>query len=201
MKTTQNLKIRIAKVEDAEALLAIYTPYVEQTAITYEYEVPTIEEFAARIAHTLERYPYLVAELEGLPVGYAYAGPLKTRTAYDWSVETSIYVKRDVRGRGVGRKLYETLEELLVKQGIVLAAACIAYPEKEDEYLNLDSIHFHEKMDYRMVGQFHGCACKFDRWYGMAWMEKLIGVRQKKQPSVIPFSELCRNGEGKNGDI
>ena len=126
MKTTQNLKIRIAKVEDAETLLAIYAPYVEQTAITYEYEVPTLEDFSARIAHTLEKYPYLVGEQEGQPVGYAYAGAFKTRAAYDWSVETSIYVKRDVRGRGVGRKLYETLEKLLGKQGIVLAAACIA---------------------------------------------------------------------------
>ena len=83
--------IRLATPEDAPALLAIYEPYVRQTAITCEYEVPSVEEFAGRIERTLKRYPYLVMELDGRPVGYAYVSPLNSREAYDWSVETSIY--------------------------------------------------------------------------------------------------------------
>lgn len=92
--------IRLATPDDAPALLAIYEPYVLKTAITCEYEVPSAEEFAGRIECTLERYPYLVMELDGRPVGYAYVSPLNSREAYDWSVETSIYLARDVRHGG-----------------------------------------------------------------------------------------------------
>jgi phosphinothricin acetyltransferase len=180
----EDVTIRMASPEDAEELLAIYAPYVEQTAVTYEYDVPAVEEFAARIERTLERYPYLAAVRDGEILGYAYAGRLHERSAYDWSVELSIYVKWDVRGQGIGKKLYQALEQALVQQGIVHAAACIAYPEQEDEYLTFDSVRFHEKMGYTMVGQFHGCAYKFNRWYGMAWMEKQIGRHLEEQPPV-----------------
>lgn len=191
----EDITIRTASVKDAEALLAIYAPYIEQTAVTYEYEVPTAEEFAARIMHTLEKYPYLAAEAGGEIVGYAYAGPLHERAAYDWSVELSVYVKMNRKGRGIGRRLYEQLEESLREQGIVHAAACIAYPEQEDEYLTYDSVRFHERLGFTMVGQFHACAYKFNRWYGMVWMEKQIGERHGKQPSVKPFSEICKKEE------
>lgn len=116
MKTTdikRQLRIRIATPEDAARLVAIYAPYVENTSITFEYIAPSAEEFADRIRHTLTRYPYLVAELDGEPAGYAYASAFKSRAAYDWSVETSIYVSRDLRSSGVGSLLYEKLEECL----------------------------------------------------------------------------------------
>ena len=93
-----SILIRPASPADAQALLAIYTPYVVQTAITFEYDVPTPVEFTARIAATLEKYPYLVAEQDGVPVGYAYAGAFHERAAYDWSVETSIYVEQHQKG-------------------------------------------------------------------------------------------------------
>ena len=106
-----DLKIRIrpAKPEDAEKLLAIYAPYVEQTAITFEYEVPTVEEFRERIHNTLKKYPYLVAEQGEEPVGYAYVGPFHDRPAYDWAVETSIYVDQNKKRMGIGKKLHEAL--------------------------------------------------------------------------------------------
>ena len=113
-ETGRQLRIRTATPEDAAKLAAIYAPYVENTSITFEYIVPAAEEFADRIRHTLTRYPYLVAELDGEPVGYAYASAFKSRAAYDWSVETSIYVSRDLRSSGVGSLLYEKLEEYLV---------------------------------------------------------------------------------------
>lgn len=115
------LHIRTAQINDAEELLAIYKPYIENTAITFEYNVPTVEEFANRIKTTLKKYPYIVAELNGKIVGYAYAGVFKGRKAYDWSVETSIYIRLENHGNGIGRKLYEKLEEILAKQGVTNA--------------------------------------------------------------------------------
>ena len=107
----QKLTIRFAGEEDAAALAELYRPYVEKTAITFEYEAPDQAEFARRIAHTLQRYPYLIAELDGAVVGYAYVGPLHSRPAYDWSVETSIYVDQNKKHMGIGKKLHEALEE------------------------------------------------------------------------------------------
>ena len=97
------MRIRMAGLEDAAALLAIYAPYVRETAITFEYDVPSEKEFAGRIAHTLEKFPYLVAENDGEIVGYAYAGAFHPRAAYQWCAEMSVYVKRDARRMGVGR--------------------------------------------------------------------------------------------------
>ena len=101
--------IRDAKLSDAPRLLEIYSYYVKNTAITFEYEPPTSEEFAARMRSTLAFYPYVVAELDGRPVGYAYASTFKGRPAYDWAVETSIYVARGHAGRGIGRALHDAL--------------------------------------------------------------------------------------------
>lgn len=182
--------IRIATEEDAGELLSIYEGYVRNTAITFEYDVPSEEEFRGRIRHTLEKYPYLAAEEDGKIIGYAYAGPFHERAAYDWAVETSIYVVADCRQHGVGRKLYEALEEKLKKQGILNVNACIAYPRVEDEYLTKDSVKFHEKLGYQMVGTFHECGYKFNRWYDMVWMEKFIGEHLENQPGVIPFSKI-----------
>lgn len=191
-----DLKIRMAAPEDAEELLAIYTPYVQNTAITFEYEVPDEKEFAGRIEKTQMRYPYFVAEMDGGILGYAYAGPFKERRAYDWAVETSIYVRQDRRGQGIGRKLHDALEETLKKQNILNMNACIAYPPQEDEYLTRASVRFHERMGYRMAGHFSGCGYKFNRWYDMVWMEKIIGEHRENQPEVLPVWKVQGNGYG-----
>ena len=183
----EELTIRVATGADAPALLKIYSYYVQNTAITFEYEVPSTEEFERRIVHTLERYPYLVAEDQGQIVGYAYAGPFKTRAAYAWNVELSIYVEKGQKRRGIGRALYTTLEQLLKEQGVLNLNACIAYPVTEDKYLTRDSVRFHEKQGYTLVGEFHQSGYKFKRWYNMIWMEKLIGEHTENQPPVKPF--------------
>lgn len=267
------LKFRVARPEDAEALRTIYAPYVEETAITFEYEVPGVEEFRARIAHTLATYPYIVAveeqsanadtahadgtsstcidcsdanadagHADGVPasstpaagadaaggtcrtsehiIGYAYVGRLHERAAYDWTVETSIYVDRSARKQGLGRQLYERLEAILRAMNIISVNACIAYPETmnatvgalttsdsmqealregpadsgasigEDPYLNTNSPDFHAHLGYQLVGHFHACAYKFDRWYDMIWMEKWIAPHPAKPEAMIPFPEL-----------
>lgn len=248
--------IRTATPNDAEALLAIYAPYVMHTAITFEYEVPSLEDFRGRVEHTLERYPYIVAaeqvfaEKQGnvdktafaagpaavpsvlaaplAPVapygksdasapnsapnsapkcsgseatesteharhaterilGYAYAGAFKERAAYDWAIETSIYVAQEARGRGVGGRLHEALKEALVKRGIQNMCACITVvPEglDSDPYITNNSMEFHRHLGYQLVGRFHNIGYKFDRWYDMVWMELMIGDH------AIPAPEL-----------
>ena len=184
------IRIRTATVEDAEAILAIYAPYVTDTAITFEYEVPGIEEFRERIRNTLKRYPYLVAEKDGAIIGYAYAGPFKERAAYDWAVETTIYVDQSKKKMGIGKKLYAALEQALGQQNILNLNACIGYPEQEDEYLTKNSVEFHTHLGYRLVGEFYQCGYKFGRWYNMVWMEKQIGEHTAYPKPVIPFEEL-----------
>ena len=167
--------IRSATENDAGELLKIYSYYVENTAISFEYVTPGLEEFRERIAHTLEKYPYLVLEEDGAIKGYAYAGVFKGRAAYDHCCEVTIYVDRFSKGRGYGKALYEKLEEALGNIGITNLYACIAEPVIEDEYLTRDSERFHQHMGYTKVGEFHGCGYKFGRLYNMIWMEKLIG--------------------------
>ena len=185
-----NIIIRVASTEDAQTLLEIYRPYVEHTAITFEYDVPDIEEFMNRIKNTQKTYPYLVAEYQGEILGYAYAGAFKERAAYDWAVETSIYVDQNKKRMGIGKKLHEALEEELRNRGFLNMNACIAYPAQEDEYLTRNSVEFHAHLGYRMVGQFHQCGYKFHRWYDMVWMEKFIGEHRENQPDIIPFPKL-----------
>ena len=190
MEKELNCSISVAAPEDAEKLLTIYAPYVKNTAVSFEYAVPTAEEFRQRIEKTLEKYPYIVAKWDGELIGYAYASMFKTRPAYGWAVETSIYVQRERRGEGIGRKLYEALEKALRMQNILNVNACIVYSENESEYLTKDSMRFHEKMGYRLVGHFSKCGYKFDRWFDMIWMEKHLGEHTDTPESVKPFPEI-----------
>lgn len=184
------IKIRSASVKDVQSLLKIYAPYVENTAITFEYEVPSIEEFAGRVRQVQKRYPFLVAEAGGDILGYAYAGAFKERAAYDWAVETTVYVKNGKKRQGVGGRLYQALEYILKMQGILNLNACIADAPKEDEYLTKDSVIFHQKLGYRPVGTFQKCGYKFGRWYDMVWMEKHLGKHAENPPKVKTFEEV-----------
>jgi len=172
--------VRTAKLSDAEEILSIYAPYVELTAITFEYDVPSLDEFKGRIEKTLEKFPYLVAEGEDGIVGYAYAGVFKGRAAYDWCVETTIYVKMNQRGRGIGKTLYGVLEQQLKEQGILNLNACISWVDIPNEYLNHQSPQFHEHLGYRKCAHFHQCGYKFGRWFDMIWMEKIIGEHKEQ---------------------
>ena len=184
------LTIRPAVPADAPVLLAIYAPYVRETAITFEYEVPSEEEFAGRIRAVRARYPYLVAESDGEAVGYAYAGPFKDRAAYDWAVESTVYVRHDRKRQGIGRALYAALEDALRAMGILNFYACIAVPETADEYLTADSVAFHERLGFQTVGRFENCGCKFGRWYHMVWMEKRLGAHRPDPSPIVPFPAL-----------
>ena len=172
------IKIRDAEIDDAANILKIYAYYVENTAITFELQVPTLENFRLRIKKTLEeKYPYLVAEIDNKIVGYAYAGRFKSREAYKYSAELTIYIDKDFRGHGIGKKLYSELENRLQTAEIKNLYACIGYPEVEDEYLTFASVKFHERLGFKICGKFNGCGFKFNRWYSMVWMEKIVDKR------------------------
>ena len=174
------MNIRLAKKSDAAALLAIYAPYVENIAITFEYEVPTIEDFANRIEKTLGKYPFLVAEEDGLILGYAYASTYYARAAYDWAVELSVYVSQDARGKGVGSKLYDELEGLLDQMGYMHFLACISLP-------NEDSLAFHAKRGYQQVAHFPKIGYKFERWHDIVWLQKSL---EKQAGSIKLLTEM-----------
>lgn len=170
-----NVTIRTALPGDASAILSIYTPYVESTAITFEYDVPSLDEFRQRMVKTLEKYPYIVAEKDGEIIGYAYAGTFKARAAYNWCVETSIYIKKGEHGHGIGTMLYTELESRLKKQGILNVNACITWIDASNQYLTHDSPEFHAHLGYKKCAHFHKCGYKFGMWFDMIWMEKMIG--------------------------
>lgn len=164
----EDVQIRVASVDDAKEILEIYAPYVEKTAVTFEYEVPSQEEFKARMNDTLQKYPYIVAEKQGEILGYAYSGAFVGRAAYHWSAEVSIYLKQNKRKMGYGRKLYHALEAISTAQNILNLNACIGYPEVEDGYLTADSV-FHTHVGYHMVGEFHKCGYKHGMDGKMDW--------------------------------
>lgn len=185
-----SVTIRMATKADAKEILEIYAPYVKDTAISFEYDVPSVEEFAERINNILKKYPYIVAMDNNQIIGYAYVSSFKNRVAYDWAVETTVYLRQDCRGKGVGKKLYLALEEILKRQNILNLNACIAYTSTDNTYLTNASTYFHERLGYKKVAHFTKCGYKFGNWYNMIWMEKIIGEHSANPKSVIPISEL-----------
>ena len=177
--------IRTANPGDADKLLAIYAPYVEKTAITFEYKVPSVAEFSSRISAVLRNYPYLLLEMQNRVLGYAYANAFKERAAYDWAVETTIYLHWNARGKGYGRMLYSALEEELRCRGFLNAYACIASAPQPDPFLTYASRDFHTAMGYTLCGTFHQCGYKFCRWYDMIWLGKSLGEHPQKPREIL----------------
>lgn len=184
-----DISIRFAKPEDAKELLKIYAYYVTDTAISFETEVPSEEEFKLRIEEVLKSYPFIVACKDDEILGYAYLHSFVGRKAYELSAETTIYLNPDKKKMGIGKKLYSVLEDVAKAQNITNLYSCIGYVDKEDEYLNNNSVQFHEHIGFRMVGKFENCGHKFGRWYHMVWMEKIIG-EHKEIREFIKFEEM-----------
>jgi len=182
--------IRVATEADSAVLAEIYGWYVENTAVSFEYEAPTAEEFAGRIGEILQTHPFLVFEEDGTLLGYAYAHPLIRRKACDWAVEVSIYVRKDVRGRGVGRALYEALENVLLMQNVCTLEACVASADAMDEYLTDSSVLFHKRMGYTQRGKMTDCGYKFGKWYHLLWLEKHIAPRKADMGALRLFPEV-----------
>jgi len=176
--------IRPATPEDAPAILSVYAPFVLETSITFEYDVPSPEAFGERISGILNDYPYLVAETDGVVCGYAYASRHMARTAYDWDVQTSVYLAPEHHGRGIGRRLYACLFTLLREQGLCNAYAIITLP-------NEASLGIHAAFGFTPCGTHRRTGYKHGAWHDVAWMEKAL-AEPERPTGVIPFPSLDR---------
>lgn len=168
------IMLRNASVDDAESILKIYDYYVKNTAITFECSTPSLTEFKARMKKIMMKYPYLVIVKDDMIIGYAYAYSLSEREAYAKSCETTVYIDCTCCGQGYGKNLYNALETALKSMGITNIYACVAYTDTDDEYLTKNSADFHMHMNFKKAGHFHKCGRKFDRWYDVLWLEKII---------------------------
>lgn len=169
------LEIKEASIRDAKELLSIYDYYVKNTAITFELITPSEKEFKKRIKNIKKNYPYIILKDDDKIVGYAYSNVFKGREAYKYSTEVTIYLDHNLKGKGYGKILYSELEKRLKEKGIKNLYACIASPIQIDEYLNNNSEEFHNHIGYKRIGLFTKCGYKFNTWYNMIWMEKIIG--------------------------
>ena len=159
--------IRFAKESDIPAMLEIYGPYVLNTAVSFEYSVPTVAEFTERFRGITRQFPWLVYEEEGNVLGYAYGSLPFGREAYRWCAASSIYLAPAAQGKGIGRTLYGALEDLLTRQGYRRTYAIITSD-------NPGSLRFHEKTGFRLLGEFPDCGIKFGKLYSVVWMEKVL---------------------------
>ncbi len=177
------MSIRLATVQDIPRILEIYGPYVENTAISFEYTVPTLEEFTQRFLKTTAHFPWLVWEDKGIILGYAYGSCAFERAAYQWSASASIYLCPEACGKGIGRKLYAELEYLLQRQGYRKIYAVVTTA-------NEASAAFHRAVGFRQVATMPDCAFKFGKWYGTIWMEKDLNTWETPPFAPIPWPEL-----------
>ena len=178
-----NYKIRQVQLSDAEQILKVYAPFITDTCISFEYVVPSVEEFPQRIAGISAEYPYIVLEEDDEIVGYAYAHRYLERVAYSWDVEVTIYLAPKVQGKGLGVVLYDALEKLLALQNIKNLYSCITGD-------NVHSIEMHRSMGYERIGTFPKAGFKHDRWLDVVWMAKTIGEKENAPLAVVPFVEL-----------
>ncbi len=157
--------IREAMAADVPGMLAIYEYYVRETAVSFEYEVPTVEEFTRRLEEHKEMYPWLVWEENGEILGYAYAGRAFERAAYSWNAEISCYLK--IKGKGMGRKLYATIEDMLLRQGVRKVYAVVTSA-------NAPSVAFHKAIGYKEALVYENVGFKHGKWYDVIWLEKQL---------------------------
>lgn len=166
-----------------KALLNIYAPYVEKTAVTFEYNVPSETEFLGRIENISRKYPWIVYEENGEILGYAYGGPEYTRDAFQWTVESSVYVSESARGKGIGTLLYKTLFDILKKQNFCVCSALITES-------NRTSVKIHESFGFETVGTRKNCGFKHGKWHSLVIMEKRFCDFSKEPKPIIPITEL-----------
>ena len=180
--------IRPATEKDVPQILAIYAPYVENTTVSFEYEVPSEAAFLERFRSITAQFPWLVWEEEGRILGYAYGSPPYSRAAYSWCAEPSIYLLPEAQGKGIGRKLYAVLEEILEQQGYQVLYALITAE-------NAASIAFHKKMGYETKVEFSNCGYKFNRWLGLIWMEKRIKSAESPEGFPTPWNAIVQDAK------
>lgn len=173
--------LRPVRPSDLPRLLEIYTPYVRDSAVTFEYEVPSLAEFTARVDEISSQYPYLVCEQDGFVAGYAYAHRHMVRAAYQWNAELSIYLDETFQGRGLGSRLYASLLETLEQMNVRNVYGCVTLP-------NPKSGRLHEKLGFRLAGIWPHSGYKLGMWHDVGWFEKSLGPGVGRSPA--PFRPI-----------
>ncbi|GAA4730853.1 GNAT family N-acetyltransferase [Flavisolibacter ginsenosidimutans] len=177
------VNVRLAKAGDAGSILEIYAPHVLYNACTFETHVPSVEEFEARITKCLQKFPWLVCEIDGRIAGYVYASPHREREAYQWTCESSVYVHKDFKGKGIGRELYKTLFQLLKMQGLVNVYAGITLP-------NDASVRLHEVCGFQLFAEYDNIGYKLGAWQKVGWWKLQLNKHELKPSPPLLFSEL-----------
>lgn len=175
--------IRLATPRDAGEMLEIYAPYVRETAVTFEYEVPSVDEFRGRVERTLPRYPWLAAEKDGRLLGYAYAGQYRSRAAFQWDAEGSIYLRPEAQGVGLAAPLYRGLIELVKAQGVRNFYGCITHPNPASEGL-------HRKLGFIDLAVFPRAGYKLGQWRDVLWNYLPLGGTEEPPTPFCPFGEM-----------
>jgi L-amino acid N-acyltransferase YncA len=178
--------LRLATPADAEGILHIYAPYIEDTSFTFETEVPSTKDFADRIKNYLINWPWLVCEIDGVIAGYAYATRHRERTAYQWCVESSIYIHDDFQRAGIARALYSALFEILTRQGFRNVYAVINLP-------NDKSVRFHESCGFAYFATYEKVGYKLGKWKNVGWWQLSINEYGDEPAAPIKFSDLDKN--------
>ena len=176
---------RRATEEDVVSILAIYAPYVTDSAITFEYDVPSEEEFRQRIRTISAEYPYFVCESDGQIIGYAYAHRHMERAAYQWNAEISIYIRQGFTGKGLGKTICQALIDLLRLQGIRNVFSCVTIPNER-------SAHLHHSMEFSTEGIFQNAGYKCGKWQTIAWFRKNIAPYSNEPAPFLPISRIDR---------
>jgi L-amino acid N-acyltransferase YncA len=177
------LTIRLIRTADSKNVLEVYKPYVVSTAITFEYDVPGLDDFSTRIETIANEYPWLVCSKDDIIIGYAYACKHRDRTAYQWSAESTIYMSSDYHGKGIGKVLYETLFSILKLQGYVNVYAGVALP-------NVKSEEFHKASGFYEIGDFEKIGYKLGKWHDVRWFQLLLTERSVNPPIPKSIKEI-----------
>ena len=185
-----SISIRLASVADAAQICEIYRPIVRGTAISFEQAVPDVQEIAARITQTLEQYPWLVCDINRRVAGYAYGSSFRSRHAYQWTVETTVYVHSDYQRRGIARALYTSLVAILRQQGYCNAVGVIALP-------NDASVRVHEAIGFRKIGVFENMGYKLNEWHDTGWWQLELRPMPAQPQPPRPVMDLAQQADFK----
>ena len=175
--------IRLAEPADAEGILAIYAPYIANTSFTFETDVPALNVFAERISNYTIQWPWLVCEIDGKIAGYTYATRHRERVAYQWSVESSVYIHEDHQRAGIAKALYTALFAILKEQGFRNVYAVINLP-------NDRSVAFHERCGFTYFATYEKVGYKLGKWKNVGWWRLIINEFEEEPEAPVIFSEL-----------
>ena len=184
------MNIRFASEEDTARILEIYSYYIENTAVLLTDIIPGLEEYKSLIAKIQKDYPVIVAEEDNLLIGYAYAKRIYDSKAYDFTVESTIYLDNHYLKKGIGSVLYSKLEEILKKQNVISVNAYISVVSVNDRFLDDSSRTFHTKLGYEEVSYLKDWGYKFNRWYDCIWMRKFINPVSNPPKEFISIEEI-----------